>query len=66
MEIAVADTQKNPAVQFVTETQSVRLTNFSIRVLWKSTAGVIAVTARLFTAIILAVIGVVQRNRTNW
>jgi hypothetical protein len=62
----MADTKKNSPVQFITQIESVRLTNFSIRVMWKAAAGLIAVTFRLLTAIILAIVRVRQRNRTNW
>lgn len=67
MELTVADAQKkHPAMQFVTEIESVRLSNNFIRTAWKSTALLIALTARLLTGIVLTIVRVVQRNRTNW
>jgi hypothetical protein len=62
----MTDAKKESPVQFITQIESVRLTNFSIRMMWKATAGLIAITFRLLTAIILAIVRVRQRNRTNW
>ena len=64
--LAMADAKKKSPVQFITQIESVRLTNFFIRMTWKATAGLIAITFRLLTSIILAIVRVVQRNRTNW
>lgn len=50
----------------LTQFETVRLANFLIRVLWKSTALVIAITVRLLTSIILAIVRYRQRNRANW
>jgi hypothetical protein len=62
----MADAKKKSPVQFITQIETVRLANFFIRVTWKATAGLIAITFRLLTAIILAIVRVRQRNRTNW
>ena len=44
-----------------------RLTNLTIRILWRVAAGVIAIAVRLVTTIILAIVARVQRFRvTRW
>ena len=61
----MADPKKNSPLQFVTQIESVRLTNWSIRTLWKSTALAIALTVRLFASIILTIVHLVRRHRYN-
>jgi hypothetical protein len=58
----MSDRRKNPVTQFFVETESVRLTNWSLRI----AAGLIALTMRLFTSIFLAVVRMAQRNRRRW
>jgi len=58
----MTDPQKNP-VQFVRDIESVRLANWFFRVTWKTTAGLVAITTRLFAAIVLAMARRRQRNR---
>lgn len=57
--------QKNP-VQLLAQIDSVRLTNWFLRTTWKASAGVITLTVRLFTSIILTVLRIAQRRRNSW
>ena len=59
----MTDQNKTSPVKFITEIESVRLTNIFIRLAWKSTAGLIALLARLLTSVILAIVRLWQRNR---
>jgi hypothetical protein len=54
----MSDRRKDPVIQFFVETESVRLTNWSIRI----AAGLIALTMRLFTSIFLAIVRMLQRR----
>jgi hypothetical protein len=62
----MSDSKKNPITKFIVETESVRLTNWSIRTAWKTSVGLIALTTRLSTSIFLASVRVSQRNRFRW
>lgn len=55
-------TDNNP-LKFVTDIESVRLTNWFIRVVWKTTALVLTIITRLSTAIVLASLEAKRRNR---
>ena len=46
--------------------ESIRMTNWFMRIAWKTSAGLIALTARLFTSIVLAIIRIARRNRSRW
>jgi hypothetical protein len=58
--------KQNPAVEFITDIESVRLTNWSIRVAWKTAAGLIAIAVRLVASIILAILRCMHRRRFDW
>jgi hypothetical protein len=62
----MSDSKKNPITEFIVETESVRLTNWSIGITWKTSAGLIALTTRLFTSVVLGIAGVSRRNRSRW
>jgi hypothetical protein len=62
----MTEPKKTSAVQFVTQIESVRMTNWFIRTAWKTAAGLIALTFRLITWIVLGIIRGIQRRRTNW
>jgi hypothetical protein len=66
MEDTVSEPQKKTAAQFITETESIRLTNWFIRTTWKTGALIVALTARLFASIFLAIARIFQRNRSRW
>ena len=66
MEPTVSDSRKKTIAQFITQAESVRLTNGSIRLSWKTSAGLVALMARLLTSIVLAIIRIVRRNRSRW
>lgn len=52
---------QNP-IELVTQIESVRLTNWFLRTWWKA----IALTLRLVTSIVIAVVHASQRRRNNW
>ena len=60
------DSRKGPITHLIVETESVRLTNWSIRTAWKTGACLIALGARLFASIFLAIARIFQRNRFRW
>lgn len=62
----MTDKKPDPLVQFVTQTESVRLTNASIRVTWKISNAFIAIVARLSTGIALAAVRRRRRDRDHW
>lgn len=62
----MTEPKKTSPVQFVTEIESVRLTNWFIRMAWKTAAGLIALAVRIATSAVLTIIHVIQRKRANW
>ena len=62
----MTEPKKTTAVQFVTQIESVRLTNWLLRTAWKTAAGLIALTVRIVTSIMLAIVRMIQRKRTDW
>jgi hypothetical protein len=65
-EQALSNSGKKTVTQFVMDIESIRMTNWFMRIAWKTSAGLIALTARLFTSIVLAIIRIARRNRSRW
>jgi hypothetical protein len=55
--------KENPVVDYFAQAEAVRLTNWFIRVAWRTTALLIVITIRAITAIIFAVVRIKQRKR---
>ena len=66
MVATLPDSRKDPVIQFISETESIRLTNWFIRITWKTAAFVVALTARLFASVFLTIARLYQRNRFRW
>jgi hypothetical protein len=62
----MSDSIKDPITRFIVPTETVRLTNWSIRTTWKTSAGLIALTTRLFASSVLAIVRSSQRKRFRW
>ena len=54
--------KKSPA-QFILEIESIWLSNWFIRMAWRTAALLFVLTARLLTSIALALLGTWRRNR---
>jgi hypothetical protein len=62
----MTDSRKKSVTHWIVETESIRLTNWSIRTTWKTAACVTAVTARVSASTILALARLAQRRRNRW
>jgi hypothetical protein len=62
----MSDRKNDPITRLIVENETVRLTNLSIRITWKTSAGLIALTTRLFTSAVLGIAKVSRRNRSRW
>jgi hypothetical protein len=59
----VTGSKKKSPAQFILEIESIRLSNWFIRMAWRATALLFVLTARLLTSIVLALLGTWRRNR---
>lgn len=59
----MSDKKPKSPIEYVTDIESVRLTNWFIRMAWRATALTITVIVRLLTAIPIAILRSIQRNR---
>jgi hypothetical protein len=59
----VTGSKKKSPAQFILEIESIRLSNWFIRMAWRGTALLFVLTARLLTSIALALLRTWRRNR---